>query len=200
MFAPIPPTPRSQSALPGGKGETFSFLMQGASPLASPGLNPRGTGSPCRCGKLNGGACLGVADSANVSGTRRGAQGGGRLPTLPSACFSAPIPPTPFPSGEGGDFRLFHARGFAPCIPGAGPGRHWLSLRGRRPAGGLPGAGGGQRSGTPALEPGAALGKRAVAASAGGGWLFRLPDLPAVAVPFCPYPPYPLPLRGRGSF
>ena len=116
--------------------------MQGASPLASPGLNPRGTGSPCRCGKLNGGACLGVADSANVSGTRRGAQGGGRLPTLPSACFSAPIPPTPFPSGEGGDFRLFHARGFAPCIPGAGPGRHWLSLRGRCPAGACPVRGG----------------------------------------------------------
>ena len=37
--APIPPDP-----LPGGKGEIFSFLMQGASPLASPGLNPGGTG------------------------------------------------------------------------------------------------------------------------------------------------------------
>ena len=37
---PHPPSP-----LPGGKGETFSFLMQGASPLASPGLNPGGTGS-----------------------------------------------------------------------------------------------------------------------------------------------------------
>ena len=48
--APIPPTP-----LPGGKGETIGYFLQGASPLASPGLNPRGTGSPCRCGKLNGG-------------------------------------------------------------------------------------------------------------------------------------------------
>ena len=43
----------------------------------------------------------------------------GWLPVcLPLACFSAPIPPTPFPSGEGGDLRLFYARGFAPCIPG----------------------------------------------------------------------------------
>ena len=42
--------------------------------------------------------------------------------------------------------------------PGAEPGRHWLSLRGRCPA---------------------------------GGWLFQLPDLPAVAVIVCPHPPYP---------
>ena len=33
--APYPPDP-----LPGGKGEIFSFLMQGASPLASPGAEP----------------------------------------------------------------------------------------------------------------------------------------------------------------
>ena len=51
-FALSPPSPRPPS--PPGKGEIFSFLMQGASPLASPGLNPGGTGSPCRCGKLNG--------------------------------------------------------------------------------------------------------------------------------------------------
>ena len=38
----ISPRPRSQSALPGGKGEIFSFLMQGAAPLASPRLNRRG--------------------------------------------------------------------------------------------------------------------------------------------------------------
>ena len=45
----------------------------------------------------------------------------GRLLTLPSVFFLAPIPPTPFPSGEGGESRLFHARGSAPCIPGAEP-------------------------------------------------------------------------------
>ena len=36
-----------------------------------------------------------------------------RLPTLPLACFLAPIPPTPFPSGEGGDYELI--------LPGAPP-------------------------------------------------------------------------------
>ena len=40
---------------------------------------------------------------------------------LPYQCFSAPIPLTPFPAGRG-DFRLFYARGFAPCIPKAGRG------------------------------------------------------------------------------
>ena len=34
LLAPIPPDP-----LPGGKGEIFCFLMQGAPPLASPGLD-----------------------------------------------------------------------------------------------------------------------------------------------------------------
>ena len=46
FLAPYPPHPPS----PVGKGEIFCFLMQGASPLASPGLNPRGTGYAC--GKL----------------------------------------------------------------------------------------------------------------------------------------------------
>ena len=51
-----------------------------------------------------------------------------RPPTLPLVCFAAPIPPAPFPSGEGGDFLFSYARGSAPCIPGVEPGRHWLCL------------------------------------------------------------------------
>ena len=54
-----------------------------------------------------------------------------RLPFYFSLLFCPPspkgkdIPPTRarralFPGGEGGDFRLFYARGFAPCILGVG--------------------------------------------------------------------------------
>ncbi len=46
-----------------------------------------------------------------------------RPPALPLACFVAHIPPAPFPGGEGGDFWLSYARGFAPCIPEGWAGR-----------------------------------------------------------------------------
>ena len=46
------------------------------------------------------------------------------LPVAPAFSFVfAPIPPTPFPAGRGRP-KLFHARGFAPCIPATEPGRH----------------------------------------------------------------------------
>ena len=41
----LPPSPRPPS--PPGKGETKGYFMQGATPLASPGLNPGGTGFSC---------------------------------------------------------------------------------------------------------------------------------------------------------
>ena len=94
--------------------------MQGASPLASLGLNPGGTGE------------------GGEPRARRGACPVGRPLNLPLACFSAPIPPTPFPAGRGRP-KFFYARGFAPCIPGAEPGRHWGRGRTTRPAGGVPG-------------------------------------------------------------
>ena len=40
FLPPIPPTP-----FPGGEGGAQGYFMQGASPLASPGLNPGGTGA-----------------------------------------------------------------------------------------------------------------------------------------------------------
>ena len=45
---PHPPDPRSQSALPGGKGEILVFLCKGLHPLHPRGLNPGGTGSTLR--------------------------------------------------------------------------------------------------------------------------------------------------------
>ena len=98
--------------------------------------------------------------------------------------FSCPYPPNPLPRRGRGSPRLFHARGFAPCIPGAEPGRRGLNLRWRCPAGGLP-------SGTP--EQGAKP-------TPAGARRFCSPDFPAISKFFCPYPPDPLPLRGRGRF
>ena len=49
-------------------------------------------------------------------------------PVYPAFCLlSCPHPPTPFPTGRG-RFLLSYARGFAPCIPGAGGARHWLGF------------------------------------------------------------------------
>ena len=86
----LPPSPQPPS--PPGKGETFSFLMQGAPPLASPGLDGTRHWLDLRLAVPGGGACPIC-----------------RLPPLPLALPFAPIPPTRarralFPSGEGGDF------------------------------------------------------------------------------------------------
>ena len=109
--APIPPAP-----FPAGRGVTIGYFMQGAAPLASPGLNPRGTGSPCRCGKLNGG----LPRRCRRGGCQRYPAGGAcllcRLLTLPLTCFPAPIPPAPFPAGRG-RFLVFLCKGLRPLHP-----------------------------------------------------------------------------------
>ena len=86
-YFPAPsPRPRSQSALPSGKGETQSFLMQGASPLASPGLSPwftakRQEAVPCEwyrpestAGHLFGKVCK-CRSRSNARGAGGGAPG-----------------------------------------------------------------------------------------------------------------------------
>ena len=111
--------------------------MQGASPLASPGLNPGGTGFSCGKRVPAGGFASFGAGWGWRCDARRGAQGGGRPPTLPcrnpaggaggrrlpAFCFSfvsAPIPPTPFPSGEGGDSKFISPGATAPGTPAIG--------------------------------------------------------------------------------
>jgi len=54
LCCPHPPDPRSQSALPGGKGETKVFLCKGLRPLHPRGLNPGGTGEGRRLTRRRG--------------------------------------------------------------------------------------------------------------------------------------------------
>ena len=58
-----------------------------------------------------------------VSGTLRAACPAGRRVNLPLACFSAPIPPTPFPAGRGSP-KVYFAGGFAPGTPALNRLRH----------------------------------------------------------------------------
>ena len=109
--APIPPTP-----FPAGRGGIKVFFMQGASPLASPRLNPRGTYRACQAGARSG--ALPLAGRGWVA--FRYPAGGvavwvARLPfTL--ALF---LPPSPRPPSqrEGGDFKVILCKGLRPLHP-----------------------------------------------------------------------------------
>ena len=80
-----------------------------------------------------GGRAPSVAGSAGVGGTLRGACLFGRLPPLPLVCLPAPIPPAPFPHGEGGDPK-FISPGAPPPAPRAlNRLRHLQSLPSRCP-------------------------------------------------------------------
>ena len=101
--APIPPTRARRALFPSGEGGDQGYFMQGASPLASPRLNRRrhGLHLRCRCplGCLPGWSPADLAVPESVGGACPLC----RLPPLPLALPFAPIPPTPFPGGEGGD-------------------------------------------------------------------------------------------------
>ena len=56
-----------------------------------------------------------------------------RLPTLPLACFVAPIPPAPFPAGRGSP-KVYFAGGFAPGTPALNRLRHLQNLPSGCPA------------------------------------------------------------------
>ncbi len=97
--------------------------MQGASPLASPGAEPGRHWNREANHAPGGGLASGVGGSTCRCGTRRGRVFSLPLPPAAFSFDSAPIPPPPFPHGEGGDFWFSYARGFAPCIPGGWMGR-----------------------------------------------------------------------------
>ena len=99
--------------------------------------------------------------------------------------FLPPIPPTPFPGGEGGDFSVYFAGGFAPGTPALNRLRHLQSLPLWCPEGGLATGGtcypchcGTLRGGLPALPP----------------------AYPAFSLIFCPHPPDPPSRREGGDF
>ena len=113
------------------------------------------------------------------SSARRGAYLFGRLPALPLACFSAPLPRR----GRGRP-RLFHARGSAPCIPSIKPLAALAEPEKQAPGGACPRR---CRLTLPLWYP-------------QGGLSFWSPADPAFCFPFCPLSPCPLPRRGRGRF
>ena len=143
-----------------------------------------------------------VAGSAGVGGARRGAYPAGRRLTLPFrnllgglpfwspanpalSFLSCPHPPSPLPGGKGENQGYFMQGAPPLASPRLSRRRHGLNLRCRCPLGGLPGR-------SPADV--------AVPESVGGGLLSLSPAYPAFSLIFCPHPPDPLPLRGRGRF
>ena len=139
QLAFLPPSPRPPS--PQGKGETYGYFMQGASPLASPRLNPGGTGFSFGKQCPKGGAC---PRGCRLALLYRRPRGGLSFASPAYHAICLPFFPHPpvrarralFPAGRGRP-RLFHARGFAPCSPEAEPGRHGLFLWKTVPQGGL---------------------------------------------------------------
>ena len=136
-----PPSPRpalAERSSPVGKGEILGYFMQGASPLASPGLNPGGTGAGAAYRALAGGLprrCRMTLPSRNSQG--RLAFFVARL-NLPLVSFFSPIPPTPFPGGEGG-IQGYFMQGASPLAsPGLSPGGTGTGAAYHAPAGGLP--------------------------------------------------------------
>ena len=153
FVSPHPPRPPS----PVGKGEIKVIFMQGAAPLASLRLNPRGTGKWGRTTRPAGGLAPALQARRALA-----APGGGACllccpPPLPLVSFFAPIPPDPLPGGKGETLGYFYARGCAPCIPAPEPARHWEMRANHAPGGGR----------APALQA-----RRALAAPGGGRAFF----------------------------
>ena len=118
LCCPLSPRPAlAERSSPPGKGEIFCFLMQGASPLASPGLNPGGTGAGARITRPAGGLPGWLPADLAAAVPSGGACLLCRLPTLPLVCFIAPYPPSPLPLRGRGRFFVFLCKGLRPLHP-----------------------------------------------------------------------------------
>ena len=110
LGCPHPPDRARRALFPSGEGGDQGYFMQGAKPLASPALN--------RLRHLQ---------------TLPPLYPAGGLPSLSPATSafsfaSAPIPPTPFPSGEGGDQGYFMQGASPLASPALNRLRHVQSL------------------------------------------------------------------------
>ena len=123
----LPPSPAPS---PWGKGRPRLFHARGFAPCI-PGAEPGRHGLTCK-------QLIPPLMRRTVGSRLRGAGGGAPAKTR---VF---LPPSPAPSPWGkGRPRLFHARGFAPCIPGAGRGAARVEPAEQAPGGGrTPGVGG----------------------------------------------------------
>ena len=112
FLPPIPPTP-----FPAGEGGDQSYFMQGAPPLASPRLSPGGTYRTSQAGARRGAVSCRACFARRIN------------------AFLPPIPPTPFPGGEGGDQSYFMQGAPPLASPALDRLRHLLDLpRGRGPS------------------------------------------------------------------
>ena len=134
FLCPYPPDPLP----PWGRGRLYTLFRRGLTPPAP--LRNKPARHWLRAGNKASGGAWGAMGAAG----REGASSGGACVFYSPGLFLvyhkdfAPIPPTPFPLGEGGDFRLFYARGFAPCIPGLNPDGTGFSFGRRCPRGACP--------------------------------------------------------------
>ena len=169
-------SPGAGIASAAGKKETKGFLMQGASPLAFPGLGGARHGLNLRSKHPTG-----AYPPALVARPAIVVPDGGLPcwspadPAISLLCF--PLSPCPLPRRGRGRFLVFLCKGL-------GGARHGLNLRSRRPAGGVP----------PALAA-----RPAVAVPDGGSPCLSPAD-PAISLLCFPLSPCPLPRRGRGDF
>ena len=131
--APIPPTP-----FPAGRGRFLVFLCKGLRPLHPRGLDGARHWLDERWRRPVGGLPFWSPARPTATVPCGEAYLLCRLPILPLAYLSAPIPLTPFPAGRG-RFLVFLCKGLRPLHPrGLDGARHWLGERWRCPVGGVP--------------------------------------------------------------